>query len=321
MGSTGRHAALHGTAARTAGSTRGPATTGTPSWRRSVRWAGTTLATALLLAVVAALAAVVVVPRAAGAAPLVVLTGSMAPGIPAGSVVVVRPVDPRTLAVGDVVTSESADGSGALVTHRVTAVGHDGAGEVELTTRGDANTDADLDPVPASAVRGELWYRVPWVGYASDLLSGSVAGLSERVLAVLLAGGALAVYAVVQLVGAAGERRRRDRSAPAGPVWSGRTASRELLVATLEVADRDVDPDHLDHLLEAFSATVVATTDTTVSITLTAPPAVVDDAVTELERLAPVHVQRSGPLLAPLGPGTPHLAGRHDHRGPARDAA
>jgi signal peptidase len=283
--------------------------------------AGTVLATASLLVVLAALAAVVVVPRAAGAAPLVVLTGSMAPGIPAGSVVVVRPVDARTLAVGDVVTYEAADGSGALVTHRVTALGHDAAGEVQLTTRGDANTDADLDPVPASAVRGELWYRVPWVGYASDLLSGTVAGLSERVLAVLLAGAALAVYAAVQLVGAATERRRRTGAAPASPAWGGRTASRELLVATLDVAEDAADPDLLDRFLEVFSATVLATTDTTVSITLAAPPAVVDDAVTELERIAPVHVQRSGPLLAPLGPGTPHLAGGRDRRGRARDAA
>lgn len=316
MASTGRHAALQGP----------PAPPGRPggALRRALHRAGTALATAALLVVVAALAAVVVVPRAAGAAPLVVLTGSMAPGIPAGSVVVVRPVDARTLAVGDVVTYESADGSGALVTHRVTALGHDAAGEVQLTTRGDANADADLDPVPASAVRGELWYRVPWAGYASDLLSGTVAGLSERVLAVLLAGGALAVYAVVQLVGAAGERRR-SRAAPGAPAWTGRTASRELLVATLDAAGRDdgpgIDPDLLDRFLEAFTATVLATTDTTVSITLAAPPAVVDDAVTELERLAPVHVQRSGALLAPLGPGTPHLTGGRDHRGRARDAA
>jgi len=320
MPSTGRHAALHGAAARAGAPRRAPGTHRGP-WGRALRWVGTGLATAALLVVVAALAAVVVVPRAAGAAPLVVLTGSMAPGISAGSVVVVRPVDPRSLAVGDVVTYEAADGSGALVTHRVTALGHDAAGEVQLTTRGDANADADLDPVPASAVRGELWYRVPWVGYASDLLSGSVAGLSERVLAVLLAGGALAVYAVVQLVGAAAEHRRRAGTAPAPPAWGGRTASRELLVATLEVAEGDVDPDRLDRFLEVFSATVLATTDTTVSIVLAAPPAVVDDAVVELERLASVHVQRSGPFTAPLGPGAPHLAGGRDHPGRARDAA
>jgi len=87
------------------------------------------------------------------------------------------------------------------------------------------------------------------------------------------------------------------------------------------VAGDDADPDSLDRFLEVFSATVLATTDTTVSIALAAPPAVVDDAVVELERLAPVHVQRSGPLVAPLGPGTPRLAGGPDRRGRARDAA
>lgn len=268
--------------------------------RRGLGVLVTATAVAALVVVLAALAAAVLVPRAAGATPLVVLTGSMAPGMPAGSVAVVRPVDPRSLRAGDVVTYEVA-GGGALITHRVVATGHDASGALQLTTRGDANDDDD-QPVPASAVRGELWYSVPWVGYASDLLRGSLGGVSERVVAVLLAGAGLLAYAVSQVLAAARERRR---SAPTAP-WTGRTASRELAVVTLEAGD-GLDPEAFERAVEACAGTVLATTDTTVSVALTAAPAVVDEAVARFRGLARADVQRSGPLSAPLGPGSPRL--------------
>ncbi|MBC3763133.1 signal peptidase I [Quadrisphaera oryzae] len=290
---TGRHTAVVPRPARAAA--RGAA-------RNALRGLVTVLAVAALVAVLAALGAAVVVPRAAGATPLVVLTGSMAPGIPPGSVAVVRPVDPASLHVGDVVTYEVA-GGGALVTHRVVGTGHDASGALQLTTRGDANDDDD-PLVPASAVRGELWYSVPWVGYASDLLRGSAGGLSERVVAVLLAGVGLLVYAGCQVVAEARERRRRP-AAPAA-AWPGRTASRELAVVTLEAGDA-LDVDAFERAVEACAGSVLATTDTTVSVALTAAPAVVDEAVARFRALARADVQRSGALSAPLGPGSPRL--------------
>ncbi|TNM64348.1 signal peptidase I [Streptomyces sp. NP160] len=289
---TGRHTAVVVRPAR-GGAVRGAA-------RRTLRAAVTAAAVVALAAVLAALAAAVLVPRAAGATPLVVLTGSMAPGMPAGSVAVVRPVDPASLRAGDVVTYEVA-GGGALITHRVVATDHDASGALQLTTRGDANDDDD-QPVPASAVRGQLWYSVPWVGYASDLLRGSVGGVSERVVAVLLAGTGLLVYAGSQLVAAARDRRRPEPPSP----WAGRTASRELAVVTLEVGDR-LDLAAFERAVEACAGTVLATTDTTVSVALTAAPALVDEAVDRFRALARADVQRSGALSAPLGPGSPQL--------------
>lgn len=295
---TGRHTAV---VARPAGAVvQGAA-------RRTLRAATTAVAVLTLAVVLAALAATAVVPRLTGATSLVVLTGSMAPGMPAGSVAVVRPVDPASLHVGDVVTYEVA-GGGALITHRVVGTGRDAAGALQLTTRGDANDDDDL-PVPAAAVRGQLWYSVPWVGYASDLLRGSVGGLPERVVAVLLAGAGLLVYACCQVAAVVRDRRREApaRTAAAGAVgWTGRTASRELAVVTLEVGD-DLDVDALERALEACAGTVLATTDTTVSVAVTAAPALVDEAVARFRALAAADVQRSGPLSAPLGPGSPRL--------------
>ena len=56
----------------------------------------------LLGAITGAAVTVLVLPRITDGAALTVLTGSMTPEIPVGSVVLVRPVDTATLRVGDV---------------------------------------------------------------------------------------------------------------------------------------------------------------------------------------------------------------------------
>ncbi|UCR88877.1 S24/S26 family peptidase [Mycetocola spongiae] len=79
-------------------------------------------------------------------------TGSMSPGIPAGSVAVVREIPASEIAVGDVVT---VDRAGALpITHRVTSITPGGnAAERSITMRGDANAQDDPAPYLVSTVR------------------------------------------------------------------------------------------------------------------------------------------------------------------------
>ncbi|RYJ02767.1 MAG: signal peptidase I, partial [Actinomycetales bacterium] len=64
----------------------------------------------LLLGFVAMLVVSVLVPRLAGATPYTVLTGSMRPTMPPGTLVVAKPVDPEALEVGDVVTVQLRSG-------------------------------------------------------------------------------------------------------------------------------------------------------------------------------------------------------------------
>src|SRR4051794_22353471 len=119
------------------------------------------VALSLLLAViVGALAVLTVVPRAVHGTALTVLTGSMTPTIPAGSVVVIRPVDPGTPHVGDVVTYQKEAGKAEYITHRIVAIHADNK-PVTLTTKGDANRGPDINPVPVSAVRGKVVLHVP----------------------------------------------------------------------------------------------------------------------------------------------------------------
>ena len=82
-------------------------------------------------------------------------TGSMAPGIPAGSVAVVREVPAVEVKAGDVVT---VDRAGKLpITHRVQTVEPaDGRTRV-ITMKGDANQEADPAPYVVARVRLVLW--------------------------------------------------------------------------------------------------------------------------------------------------------------------
>lgn len=145
---------------------------------------------------VALLAVAVVVPRVAGATPYTVLTGSMAPHLPPGTLVVVRPSSPDDVAVGDVITYQLRSGDPTVVTHRVVSTAVDTTtGEYVYRTRGDANAAADPDPVKPVQVRGEVWYSVPHLGRASTWLTGAQRQQVAVGLAVLLLAYAAAVIA------------------------------------------------------------------------------------------------------------------------------
>lgn len=90
------------------------------------------------------------------AAPVVVATGSMEPGIGVGDVVIVCPVDPEELAVGDVIRYQ---GEGCTVIHRIVAIDGD-----SFTTQGDANNAPDLHPVEKDQVLGRVVCTIPHAG-------------------------------------------------------------------------------------------------------------------------------------------------------------
>jgi len=136
---------------------------------RSAAGAATTVAA---LAIVATFTLLVALPRVTGGAALTVLTGSMSPTIPQGSVVLVRPVeDPLRLNSGDVITFQAAPGVEELVTHRVVRFQPDTT-PPSFITKGDANRGEDIDPVPVGAVRGEVWFHVPHFGNVSEFVRG-----------------------------------------------------------------------------------------------------------------------------------------------------
>lgn len=169
-----------------------------------VRFTGQVVLWLVILTALAAVALAVAIPRIAGGTPYTVLTGSMEPGLPPGTLVVVRPVEPEDIAVGDVITFQLESGKPTVATHRVVAVGTRLDGEQVFTTQGDANGAPDRNPVRMVQVQGRLWYSVPYLGHLNSALTGK-----QRQGAVLVVSTLLAGYAAFMFVGAVRDRFRR----------------------------------------------------------------------------------------------------------------
>lgn len=126
------------------------------------------LLSSLAIALVMVLAAVSFVPRAFGYTPYAVLSGSMEPELPVGSMVFVRQVEPTDIAVGDNVTFYRSDG--AVVTHQVYEI--DPVAQT-IGTQGIANKNADgiimhdAEYTPFSSVIGTVSFCVPYLGFVN----------------------------------------------------------------------------------------------------------------------------------------------------------
>jgi signal peptidase I len=183
----------------------------TPSERRLRRlgaWLVLLLCGTFMLGVALLLVVGVVVPRVTGATPYVILTSSMRPSLPPGTIVIARPVEPDTIEVGDVITYQLRSGEPETVTHRVVNVAFTTAGHYQFTTQGDSNPLPDAEPVREIQVRGHVWYAIPWVGRITSVIDNH-----ERQLLGWLLGGGLFGYAALAYAGALRDRVRR--AAPA----------------------------------------------------------------------------------------------------------
>jgi len=113
-------------------------------------------------------------PLALGGTSMVVRSGSMTPAIRTGDVVVVRPIAPTEADVGDIVTFKDPAGTDRLLVHRVRAISQS-EGQVEVITKGDANTTQERWKVAVDGTIGTVAYRVPALGFAVGWI-GSPAG-------------------------------------------------------------------------------------------------------------------------------------------------
>jgi signal peptidase len=157
---------------------------------RPIRWSGRFAAWIVILAMTAAISAAVLVPRIGGATPYTILTGSMRPNMPPGTLVVVKPVPIDQIGIGTVVTYQLSSGEPTVVTHRVVGVRFDGTGKRLFTTQGDANNAPDAKLVRPVQIKGKLWYHVKYLGYVNTFVNGK-----ERQIAMITVISGLLLYA------------------------------------------------------------------------------------------------------------------------------
>ncbi len=117
----------------------------------------------IIIVLLAVLAGALLLPKVLGYETMAVLSGSMEPEYPVGSMIgVKKDVDPTMLEVGDVITYYI--GEETVVTHRIYEVL---AEEKQFITKGDANSTEDSTPVQYDNIIGEARYCIPYLGFVS----------------------------------------------------------------------------------------------------------------------------------------------------------
>ena len=153
----------------------------------------------VLLILLVALCLPLTLPRVMGYDIYTVVSGSMEPAIPTGSLVYIENAQPEEIKEGDVIAFYGARDSAAVITHRVvennTLMG-------QFTTKGDANEKEDIKPVEYREFIGKVSYSIPMLGWAAQTLT-SPAGKTG-------AGGVIAAALALHLAGA-GIRHHREK--------------------------------------------------------------------------------------------------------------
>lgn len=173
-------------------------------------WVKNILSWTLLAAAVALLAALVVVPRLTGSTAYTVLTGSMQPNYPPGTLIVVKPTPGDQLKAGDVITFQPESGNPSVTTHRIVSIVDDIDGNRRFITKGDANNTSDDVQLVEAQIRGRLLYSVPYVGHLNRVLTNSA-----RSIAILAVAVGLGAYALWMWYSSYRDRGKKDEEAPA----------------------------------------------------------------------------------------------------------
>ena len=126
------------------------------------------------------------IPKIMGGQIYTVISGSMEPEIPVGSLVYVEGAKPEDMEAGDVVAFYGGRDANAIVTHRVV---ENRVIMGELITKGDANQTNDMNPVDYDNFIGIVKWSVPKVGAVAQIMAGregKIAAASMIGLAVVL---------------------------------------------------------------------------------------------------------------------------------------
>lgn len=155
----------------------------------------------ILLIIIIAACIPLTIPKAMGYQLYTVVSGSMEPAIPTGSLVYIKYVEPKEIAEGDVIAFYGSDADGSIITHRVvsnsTAMG-------QFITKGDANEENDMNPVTYNQYMGKLVRSIPKVGGIVQTVTG---GDGRKAVACVIG-----VAVVLEIIAAVIRRRSEDEA-------------------------------------------------------------------------------------------------------------
>lgn len=147
------------------------------------------LTSTLLVGAAVALAVLLAGARLAGLQVYTVLSGSMEPTYPTGSLIYVKKIDPATIVPGQPITFALDEST--VATHRVIEVLADPADPFcpSFRTKGDANNAADGNLVQSANVLGTPIFTIPYLGYVASYIQyppGTYIAISAGAVLLLL---------------------------------------------------------------------------------------------------------------------------------------
>ena len=151
----------------------------------------------LLLIIIVVAGLPLTVPKVFGYEMYTVISGSMEPSIPTGSLVYIKDMEPQDVTDGDVIAFYGGHDSNAIITHRVVknrvVMG-------EFVTKGDANEKEDMNPIPYMNFLGRVELSIPVVGKLAQMLTSMEGKIA--------AGTLIGVAVILQLLASLLDRRR-----------------------------------------------------------------------------------------------------------------
>ena len=119
----------------------------------------------ILVALVVLLAIALVGVRLVGIKTYAVVSGSMEPTYPTGSLLYVKSIDIKELKVGDAITFMADEDT--VATHRIIEIipDEEDSSVLRFRTQGTANETADGTPVHYKNIIGKPMFAIPYLGY------------------------------------------------------------------------------------------------------------------------------------------------------------
>lgn len=110
-------------------------------------------------------------PKAFGYQMYTVISGSMEPALPVGSLVYVKYQEPESIEKKDIIAFYGSNESSSIITHRVV---YNKKLSGEFVTKGDANKEKDINPISYNQYMGKVVLMIPVIGgVAQTLTTGS----------------------------------------------------------------------------------------------------------------------------------------------------
>lgn len=108
----------------------------------------------------------IIVSKCLGYTPYIVLSSSMQPLYPVGSLVYIISCEQEEIAIGDNITFTLDEN--IIVTHQVVEID-----ENLYYTKGIANQTRDNEAIPYESILGKVCYCIPYLGYISKFITSS----------------------------------------------------------------------------------------------------------------------------------------------------